>query len=270
MSMHRISKIIDFHTHAFPDSLAGRAIQTLISEAPDVKAWLDGRLSSLISSMDQNNIENAVLCCIATKPSQFLPILNWCREIRCDRIIPFPSVHPADPQCLEQIDAIKQQGFKGIKFHPYYQDFYADQPGMYEIYQKCCDLNLMLVMHTGYDIAFPRIPRADPQRILKIISDFPKLKFITTHLGGWEQWDQVEKFLIGKPIYMEISFALEYLSAERARQMFLAHPPEYLLFGTDSPWTDQKTTLSLLRNLQLPEGLLNQILSGNASRLLSQ
>lgn len=105
---------------------------------------------------------------------------------------------------------------------------------------------------------------------MKITSDFPKLKFITTHLGGWEQWDQVEKLLIGKPIYMEISFALEYLPAERARQMFLAHPPEYLLFGTDSPWTDQKTSLSLLRNLQLPEGLLNQILSGNASRLLSQ
>lgn len=266
--MHKNRKIIDFHTHAFPDALAQRAIQSLVSEAPGVKAYLNGKLSSLLKSMDENGIEKAVLCCIATKSTQFSPILNWCKEVRSDRIIPFPSVHPADPENLQKIDIIKAEGFIGIKFHPYYQDFYADQSEMYEIYNKCCELDLMLVLHTGYDIAFPRIKRADPERILKITSDFPNLKLITTHFGAWEQWDDVAVTLVGKPIYMEISFALEYLTSETARKMILAHPADYLLFGTDSPWTDQKDALLLLDKLQLPGDVLSGILSGNASTLL--
>jgi hypothetical protein len=43
--------IIDFHTHAFPDDLSGRVIKMLEDEG-GVKAQLDGRISSLLSSMD--------------------------------------------------------------------------------------------------------------------------------------------------------------------------------------------------------------------------
>jgi len=38
--------ITDFHTHAFPEALAERAIRTLEAETADVKARLDGRISS--------------------------------------------------------------------------------------------------------------------------------------------------------------------------------------------------------------------------------
>ncbi len=50
--------------------------------------------------------------------------------------------------------------------------------------------------------------------------------------------------------------------------MILGHPDGYLLFGTDSPWTDQRATLTLLENLHIPEKKLRHVLGDNALRLL--
>jgi predicted TIM-barrel fold metal-dependent hydrolase len=261
-------KVIDFHTHAFSDDLAPRAMKTLTKEAPDVKAYLNGTVSALLGSMNSCGIEKSVICCIATRPAQFEPIFRWCRQIRSEKLVPFPSIHPEDPECMEKVGLIKTEGFKGIKLHPFYQNFYADEERMFRIYEKICREELLLVMHTGFDIAFPRIRRVDAEKILKVKRNFPNLKLITTHLGAWQQWDEVEKLLIGKEIYMEISFALEYLEVEVARRMILEHPEGYVLFGTDSPWTDQNKTLSLLKRLQLPEKRQKQILSDNALGLL--
>ncbi len=125
--------IVDFHTHAFPDELADRAMK-LLTEEGGVKPHLDGKISSLLRSMDACGIEKSIVCSIATKPVQFDPILSWCRKIRSGRIIPFPSLHPQDPQFSERISEIKKEGFKGIKFHPYYQDFRIDDERLFPIY----------------------------------------------------------------------------------------------------------------------------------------
>ncbi|HUT31695.1 MAG TPA: amidohydrolase family protein [Sedimentisphaerales bacterium] len=261
-------RIIDFHTHAFPDELAPRAMRKLLEEAPDVRAYLDGTLSQLLDSMDKAGIEKSIVCCIATRPEQFDSIFQWCKQVRSERLIMFPSFHPLDPKWTDRMRQLKAEGFRGIKFHPFYQDFYVDEKRLFEIYEQVCREDLLVVMHTGYDIAFPRVRRADPERLVKIKQAFPELKFITTHLGAWEQWDEVRQSLIGRQIYMEISFALEYLEAGTAREMIMNHPEEYVLFGTDSPWTDQQETLSMLKNLQLPGKKMQRILSGNALRLL--
>jgi len=260
--------IIDFHTHAFPDALAPRAMKTLMEEAPAVRAYLDGTAGDLLRSMDRSGIETSVVCCIATRPGQFEPILRWCAQIRSDRLIPFPSVHPADPACIDAIRRIHEEGFQGIKLHPFYQDFFADEDRMLRFYEEVSRQGLLLVMHTGYDIAFPRIRRADPEKLLRIHERFPALKLVTTHLGAWQQWDEVDQFLIGREIYMEISFAMDNVGLERARDMLMRHPDGYVLFGTDSPWTDQAGTLALLEKLNLPQDKLGRILAGNARALL--
>lgn len=261
-------RIIDFHAHAFPDALAPRAMKVLLEEAPEARAYLDGTVADLLRSMDRTGIEKSVVCCIATRPEQFEPILGWCERIRSDRLIPLPSVHPADPGCLDAVRRIAAGGFRGIKLHPFYQDFFADEDRMLRFYEEVSRHDLLLVMHTGYDIAFPRIRRADPEKLLRIKETFPTLKFIATHLGAWRQWDEVRRRLIGREICMEISFGLDELDPEQARQMILSHPDGCILFGTDSPWTDQARTLALLKNLNLPQDRLERILAGNAMSLL--
>ncbi|MCF6291446.1 MAG: amidohydrolase family protein [Desulfobacterales bacterium] len=259
--------IIDFHTHAFPDQVAAQAIPFLEKEG-EITAFHDGRITSLIASMDRAGVEKSVLCSIATRPAQFDSILAWSHRIRSERIIPLPSFHPADPDCLAQIHRIKDQGFPGVKLHPYYQDFYLDEERMLPIYDKLCRENLLVVMHTGYDIAFPRTRRATPAQIIKVVARFPDLKLVTTHLGGWDIWDEVAELMIGKPVYMDISYTLDFLDREKAKKMILDHPGEYVLFGTDSPWADQRAAVRQLKELELGAELEELILRGNAERLL--
>lgn len=262
-------RIIDFHTHAFPEKLAERAMRQLMSEAEGVTAHLDGRLSSLLRSMDDNEVETTILCCIATRPEQFEPIFTWCGQIASERIVPFPSIHPADPNAVERVENIARAGFKGIKMHPYYQQFCIDDPALYPLYTAICDHNLMLTLHTGFDIAFERIEKASPRQIAAVMARFPTLRLITTHLGGWQQWDDVERYLIGQPVYMETSWSLEYLPAEQARRMLLNHPADRLLFGTDSPWTDQTASIRAIERLNLPPERLRQLFYENARTLLN-
>lgn len=261
------AKVIDFHAHAFPDDVAANAIPAL-EKIGNVKAHLDGRVTSLVDSMIRADIEKSVLCLIATRPSQFVSILSWSEKIRSERVIPFPSFHPDDPDALNHIDRIADSGFLGIKMHPYYQKFYLDEERMLPLYERIRDRGLVLVMHTGFDIGFPRDRIADPIRILNVLEKVPGLKLVTTHLGGWDMWDEVEEMLVGKPIYMDISYSLDLLGEERARRMLLAHPQEFLIFGTDSPWGEQRQVIRQVKNLALGAEIEAALFYENAAALL--
>ncbi|MDD2464628.1 MAG: amidohydrolase family protein, partial [Desulfobulbus sp.] len=182
--------IIDIHTHAFPDQIARIAIPALEREG-NIKAYLNGTVNDLIDSMDRSGVECSTVCSIATRPEQFQPILEWSTQIRSARIIPFPSLHPEDPCLLDHLQQIHDEGFKGLKMHPYYQDYFLDDPSLFALYERINELGMILVIHAGYDIAYPRIRRADPQRILDVCRQFPGLKMIATHLGGWDEWKDV-------------------------------------------------------------------------------
>jgi len=263
-----MSGYIDFHAHAFPDELAATAIPYLEAEG-DIKAWLNGTVDDLLHSMDRANIEKSVICSIATRPKQFRSILDWSKSTRSERLVLLPSVHPQSESLSDQVRIIAEEGFCGIKLHPYYQDFAIDEDRLTPLYEALITHNLLVVMHTGYDIAFPRTPLCDPVKIDKVLKRFPELKLVTTHLGAWDHWDEVRRLLIGRPVYMELSYALDFLDPAVARQMIVDHPADYLLFGSDSPWSDQNNSLELLRSLNLDPALFRKITRDNALDLLA-
>lgn len=261
-------QIIDFHTHAFPDEIADRAMKKLQDNCT-VKACLSGRLADLIASMDKHGISKSVLCNIATRPEQFESIMRWCDKIRSDRIIPLPSVHPDDRNIKDRIKLIKEEGFIGIKMHPFYQEFSIDDEKVYYIYEALIENDLLIVMHCGYDISFPQWDIASPKRIMNVLNKFPELKFVATHFGAWKDWDDVEKLMIGKEIYMEISFSFGWLPDEKIKELILKHPSDYILFGTDSPWADQGVEINNLKRLDLPQEIIEKIFYLNAEKLLN-
>ena len=260
--------ITDFHTHAFPDNIASHAIPKLEAAANE-KANTNGTIKGLLESMDHAGIERSLICSIATKPDHFINILTWSKNIKSARIIPLPSIHPTDKDVKAKITMIKQEGFCGIKMHPYYQNFSLSDPLLTAIYESLIENDLFVVMHTGLDIAFTPDRRSSPQEILTVSSIFPELKLVATHFGGWDMWDEVENTIIGRPLFIEISLALQFLSTEQAVRMFEAHPSDYLLFGSDSPWEDQKAAITRLKKLGLENSLEEKILSQNANQLLN-
>ncbi|MCX7705212.1 MAG: amidohydrolase family protein [bacterium] len=259
--------IIDFHTHAFPDNIAEKALKTIESMG-GIKPKFDGTLRGLLESMDEAGITVSVVLSIATKPSQFESIFRWSRSIFSERIIPFPSVHPDDERVVQHIFEIKNEGFKGLKLHPYFQNFYVDEERMFPIYEAIEKTGLILVMHSGYDFAYERIDRAGPERIKRIIEKFPELKLVAAHLGGWQQWSGVEKFLIGRKVYFETSFSHGFLEKREITKIILSHSPDKILFGSDTPWADQKESVKAIQESELPQDIRDKIFFQNAAELI--
>lgn len=261
--------IIDFHTHAFADALAEKAV-SLLEQTGDIKAFLDGRVSSLCRRMAELDIDRSVLCPVATKPSQFAGIREWARDVR--RTVPevevLLSVHPDDSAILEHIDEAAAEGFRGFKFHSYYQQFTLTEPRMYPVYERLAAHGLLAVFHCGFDIGFPRDRVVEPRMIRRVADELPDLKFIATHFGGWQDWEESLKHLIGRPIYIETSMTLTEAPPALLRELVAGHPPDYVLFGTDSPWGEQARELEIWRGMGLADNHLAAILGGNAARLL--
>lgn len=258
---------IDFHAHAFPDSLCPRAIAR-IENLASIKSVLDGRISSLTASMDAAGIAKSVVLSIATKPSQFESILAWSKSIASERLVPFLSVHPEDSHARENIRIARAEGFIGMKFHPYYQGFTLDSESMFPIYEALEQNGLLCVCHTGFDHAYAFQRTADPPRIVNVIRRFPALTFVATHLGAWRDWDSASEYLPGERLYIDIAYSLEFLAPEKARKLIASFPQDRLLFGSDSPWADQASSLALLEGLGLDASLARAIKFENALRLL--
>lgn len=261
---------IDIHTHAFPDALAGRAIPFLEAEA-FWPAVADGTTTALLAGMDQAGVEVSVICNIATKPSQTQVILDWCREIRSDRIEPLASVHPEDPQAADWIGRIADAGLVGIKLHPMYQSFAVDDERMDAVYAAAAEAGLLVTFHCGRDIAYPPDDdRAAPRRVRNVLDRHPGLTVVATHLGGWRDWDAVEECLLDQDVYFETSFTLGHLAAERAADMIRRHRPDRLVFGSDWPWNEQSAEKLRIHSLRLPEDLEERLLRTNAAELLGR
>ena len=259
---------IDFHAHAFPDELAPKAISR-IEGLSGITSVLGGNLGSLLASMDSAGIERSVVLSIATKPAQFSSILAWSRKIASKRIVPFLSVSPADPLAREHVRIAAEEGFQGLKFHPYYQDFDLDDGAMDPVYAAMEERGLICVCHTGFDHAYPFVRRADPSRVLRVLKRFPCLAFVATHLGAWRDWELAEKELPGANLWIDTSYSLEFLPPADARRLILRFPADRVLFGSDSPWADQGRSLALLKGLSLGAAREEAILSGNARALLA-
>lgn len=277
--MIRIEMKIDFHTHAFPEALADRAMASLNARIEDAAfhSCGDGRLGSLVAELDRNGLDRAVVCSIATRPKQWKSILDWSLAILggefgeepARRIIPLASVHPSDPDAAAHLSEIAKAGIKGVKLHPYYQEFMLDAPETLDFLRAARDQGLFVVSHTGFDVAFAHEPMCNPARIRHVVEAIPDLTFVATHLGGWEDWDEVDRLLIGLPnLYIENSFAASMIGAERMGAMLARHPADHVMFGTDWPWRPHAFDLAAVDSLPFSNEWKTAFLGGNAARLL--
>ena len=267
---------IDLHAHAFADTIAERAMTGLLAAMPAGYRAEDGRLGTLVAQLADSGFDAAVICSIATKPSQFDAILKWSEQIRNGAFgeaaarfaIPLLSVHPGDPERYKRIEQTARAGYKGIKLHPYYQQFDLNSPAAIDLLDCVRQNGLVVVCHTGYDVSFPHDRICDAARVRRLLDALPDLKFVASHLGGWMDWDEAERLLIGQPIDIEISLSPNYLPPGRLRELLLRHPADRLHFGSDWPWTRHGEQVARLEALQLPADRMQALMGGNSARLL--
>ena len=260
-------RAIDFHTHAFPDFLAERAISGINESAPMQHPHLDGTVGGLLRSMDRAAVEVSVVACIATTADQFGSIFRWCGEIASDRIVPFPSVHPYAGEAVDQVQQIADAAFKGIKLHPLYQDFDVLDERCLPVYQAVADAGLILLFHSGDDLAFLGDHLCMPATMLEIKNRVPGLKMVLSHLGGFWQSTEFVRHGLGSDVHIDVSHTIPGEPSETFTRICREHAGR-VMFGTDSPWQDQEAEIEKLRRVIDNRDLLEDILWNNAAQLL--
>ncbi len=264
-------RIIDFHTHTFPDKIVAKTIASLESVA-GVKAKSNGTISGLLSSMDRAGIDLSVIMPVVTRPEQFQTVNNVAAQINEEyggRVISFGGIHPNTQNYKKELDYIKALGLKGIKLHPDYQGAMIDDIGYKHIIDYASQLDLVIMVHAGIDIGLPEPVHCPPEKSLAIIEQLQPPKLILAHMGGWKQWEQVEELLAGTQVYLDCAFCSDYMSPEQFERIVRRHGADKILFASDSPWEDPHATIEWIESTSLSEGQKRNIYMENACKLLS-
>lgn len=263
-------RIIDTHTHAFPDFLAGRAMEQLM-HTPNLeyRAYHRGKVSDLLSLMDKAGIEKSVIQSIATRPEQAEKILQWSVQIKSGRIEPFISLHPENRERDDILKEARANGIRGVKIHPHYQGVNADDEIMFPLYESIAKHGFILFFHSGQDLAFPGCDNASVPRMRRVLERIPEMKCILAHFGAYREWDMVLETLAGRNIYFETSFILEEAGEEMFLKILAKHPADRILFGTDSPWTDPVNAVKLMKKCRIPDETREKIFHKNFEALMA-
>lgn len=278
--------IIDFHTHSFPEKIAVKALKAL-SDSSRAVPYTDGTANGRFSSMKEAGIEFCVDLPVATKAHQVCDINdNAIKNLEKEKdigIIQFASMHYEFENVGKELKRIKDAGVKGIKIHPAFYELDISDKRIMNIIYEASALDLIIMTHAGWDIGFEERNYIPVNSLLKIAKEINPKKMILAHMGGWNDWDRVESDLAGSEYYFDTSFSLGKINARpdlrepmRTENMkdedFLRlckkHGLSKILFGTDSPWSDQTEYVNKIKELDFTEGEKEQIFYLNAKSLL--
>ena len=275
--------IIDFHTHTFPDKIASAAIEKL-KAASHTHAFTNGTEAELLASMAACGIEKSVVLPVATNPAKISHINDISAEKnKTGRLIYFAAMHPDCENMRDELRRIRNFGIKGIKLHPVYQNIDFDDIRTLRILECAEEFGLITVTHAGLDVGFPGVERCTPAMIKNAVSEIRPKRLVLAHMGGWRVWQEAAELLSGRDIYIDTSFSigkmsqdtpyyssdeLQLLSLDSAKDIISAFGDDKVLFGTDSPWSDQKTAIDNILKLPIADDVKEKILYKNAEELL--
>ena len=264
-------RIVDFHTHIWPDRIAEGAVKSLAQRA-GIPPHTDGTAEGLRRAMADAGVGLSVILPVITKTAQFDSIMRFASVIndKYDDLLSFGAVFPGDPEYKSRLRLLKEYGFSGIKLHPDYHGVDLNAAESMNIIYEASSLDMIVSVHAGVDIGLPDRPRSVPQMAAEVIDAIHPWKLVLAHTGGWKSWDMVESMLAGREVYFDLSFTDGYIGDEQWKRIIRKHGADRCLFGTDSPWSAQKKTIAALERLGLSDEEYGMIFSGTAERLLGR
>lgn len=259
--------IIDFHTHMFPDKIAKGTIEYL-ADICKMEPYTDGTYEGLKAETEESGVDISVALPIVTKPKQFDSINTFASHYLDGNVRSFGSIHPENEDYKEKLRHIKELGMKGIKLHPDYQETYFNDIRYKRIVAYATELDLITVVHAGQDPKSPEDIHCTPQMSAELIDDVKPEKLVLAHMGGNFQWDDVERYLVGKQVYFDTGVVLDKMPEEQFLRIVRTHGEDKILFATDSPWSGQKEFSAIMQRTGLTDDEREKIFAGNACRLL--
>ncbi len=157
---------------------------------------------------------------------------------------------------------VKERGARLCKLYQPEDDGPINDKRLWPFYEKACELNVPLTVHTGMSYVCPQPSRyCEVRQLDDVLLDFPELRIIAYHAG----WPQSEELfgLCGKHrnLYLSLSgiigwyqrapyrgyhaigTALQWMSADK------------IVLGCDLPFDDLPRVVDYIRNLDMPAEL---------------
>lgn len=225
-------EIIDAHAHIFPDKIADIATEN-IGNFYDLKMRNIGNSTNLIESGKKINVSRYLVFSTATNPAQVHNINSFiARECEQHReFIGLGTLHPQSDDMERDFNQILELNLRGIKLHPDFQKFDIDSEEAYKMYE-IAEGRLPLLIHFGDR----RYEYSAPKKLVQVHKDFPNLKIIAAHLGGYERWEEAQKYLAGMDnVWFDTSSSLDFMPKETAVKYIRNFGIERCFFGTDFP-----------------------------------
>lgn len=196
-----------------------------------------------------------------------------------DQFVGFASVDPWKGKwAVDELErSVKELGLRGLKLHPIQQAFFPNDSRFYPLYDKCRELGVPVLFHSGLAAAGLGTPggaglklkySAPIPGIDDVAADFPELTVIMAH-PAWP-WieEQIAVALHKTNVYVDLSgWSPKYIPSDLIREAN-TRLQDRVLFGSDFPFMPPDRWLKEWEDLPIREEVRPKILLENAKKLL--
>jgi predicted TIM-barrel fold metal-dependent hydrolase len=273
-------RVIDAHAHTWTRNIISEQdlkARQIAAERAGIDPQLDSPVQKLKDAMDASGVERAVTLPIDSGLTQTMPLslqekTDWhANEVReYPNIVTLVGIDPRRGyEGLRELErAVLDKDCRGWKMYPP-NGFYPDDERYYPYYEKCVELNVPIVVHTGFTSRFKHVKYGQPTYIDKVAADFPSLKIVMAHVGT--PWTDEALMVASKNPNVSVDVSGWQVFASRVPmklyQMIadakLNHVfPNRMLFGSDFPLFEHamplKSWVEFFTHLQLPDKIIDQ------------
>ena len=103
-----------------------------------------------------------------------------------------------------------------------------------------------------------------------MLDEFPHLTVIAAHFGGYSEWQEAWKHLVGKKVYLDTSSSIFALGARAAAEIVRAHGADRILFASDYPACRHQQAVADVLAMKLNDEENQLIFNGNAERIFGK
>lgn len=241
--------IIDFHAHIGPSRMF-KGVRTP---------------KTIVELMDRRKIDKAVLIPSATarKPNYYEDVLAAAKEFP-DRFYPFFLANPREENVCDLLEmVVEKYGFKGLKLHPSFLGFAADDhEWVYPIAEKARELKICIMVHSDPSIY------GTPWQVGLLAMDFPEVPVVMAHMGFIDVIYNDAAINMAKRapnLYLETcGVSAEAKVAQAVREIGASR----VIYGSDMPFHDPAFDLARIEYAKISEEEKKWVLGESAKKLL--
>ena len=258
-------KLIDIHTHIYPDKIARRATESIQDFYQLEGSNMDGTVDTLLKYGTQAGVSRYVILPVSNTPGHVRSINSFILEQTRlhDCFIGFGTLHAEMEQPCEEVEWIQGAGLRGIKLHPDTQRFPIDDPRLFPVYDMIQD-KMPLLLHMGD----ARYNFSHPSRLRKVLDIFPRLEVIAAHFGGHTMYHTARELLWDTNCVFDISSSLMFMDRGMPEQYINNYGAERMAYGTDYPLWNPVVEARRFQELNLTGEQFDQIAYKTAERIL--